>query len=88
MVDTKITYLGLELKNPIIVSSSGLTKDLPRLQKCAEAGCGAAVMKSLFEAEVARNDPTPCYKITATGQQSFTAMNRPPPGALSVMPTN
>jgi len=63
MADTKITYLGLELKNPIIVSSSGLTKDLARLQKCAEAGCGAAVMKSLFEAEVARNDPTPCYKI-------------------------
>jgi len=63
MVDIKTAYLGLELKNPIIASSSGATKDLTRLRECAEAGCGAAVMKSLFEAEVARKDPTPCYKL-------------------------
>ncbi len=67
MTDLTTKYLGLTLKNPIIVSSSGLTKDIAHLQRCAGAGCGAAVMKSLFEAEVARRDPTPCYRFIRRG---------------------
>lgn len=49
MADLKTRYMGLELRNPIIVGSSGLTKSLPRIKQCEEAGVGAVVLKSIFE---------------------------------------
>jgi dihydroorotate dehydrogenase (fumarate) len=52
MIDLSTTYAGLELKTPIIVSSSGLTNSIERIRKIASAGAGAAVMKSLFEEQI------------------------------------
>ncbi len=49
-------YLGLELENPIIVASSGLTKSADRIEKAADAGAGAVVVKSLFEEVLAQTD--------------------------------
>lgn len=49
MADIKTSYMGLELRNPIIVASSGLTKSLSGIKKCADAGAGAVVLKSVFE---------------------------------------
>jgi len=46
------TYMGLELKNPLIVSSSRLTGDLKTVTQCLEAGAGAIVLKSLFEEQI------------------------------------
>ena len=37
------TYMGLELKNPIIVSSSKLTGDIDTIKKLENAGAGAIV---------------------------------------------
>jgi len=52
MADPKTTYLGLDLKNPIIVSSSGLTASVDKVVECEEAGAGAVVLKSLFEEQI------------------------------------
>lgn len=49
MADLSTTYLGLKLKNPILVASSGLAKDAAGVKKCADAGAGAVVLKSIFE---------------------------------------
>jgi dihydroorotate dehydrogenase (fumarate) len=49
MADLSVSYMGLNLKNPIIVSSSDLTKTVGRIKKCEEAGAGAVVLKSIFE---------------------------------------
>ncbi len=46
------TYLGMELKNPIIVGSSPLTSSLDKLKKCEDAGAGAVVVKSIFEEQI------------------------------------
>ena len=46
------TYLGLELKSPIIVSSSSLTGNVESIKRCAEAGAGAVVLKSIFEEQI------------------------------------
>ncbi len=46
------TYMGLELKNPIIVGSSPLTATLEGLKKCEDAGAGAVVVKSIFEEQI------------------------------------
>jgi dihydroorotate dehydrogenase (fumarate) len=52
MIDLSTTFAGLELKSPIIVSSSGLTSSVDRIRKMAAAGAGAVVMKSLFEEQI------------------------------------
>jgi len=45
-------YLGLELKNPIIVASSGLTDSVEKIKELEENGAAAIVLKSLFEEEI------------------------------------
>ncbi|MGQ1786605.1 MULTISPECIES: dihydroorotate dehydrogenase-like protein [unclassified Saccharicrinis] len=52
MTSLNTTYLGLKLKNPIIVSSSGLTNSVDKIQKLVDAGAGAVVLKSLFEEQI------------------------------------
>ncbi len=52
MADLKTMYMGLELKNPIIVGSSGLTSNLDSINKMAKAGASAVVLKSLFEEQI------------------------------------
>ena len=46
------TYLGMTLKNPIIVGSCGLTKTVDQIKACEDAGAGAVVMKSLMEEQI------------------------------------
>ena len=45
-------YLGLELKNPLIVGSCGLTGSVDKILELADAGAGAVVLKSLFEEQI------------------------------------
>jgi len=52
MTDLTTTYLGLELKNPLVASSSPLSKDPQSVKELAEAGVSAIVMHSLFEEQV------------------------------------
>lgn len=52
MTDLKTTFAGLSLKNPIIISSSGLTNSAGKNKKLAEDGAGAIVLKSLFEEQI------------------------------------
>jgi dihydroorotate dehydrogenase (fumarate) len=51
-MDLSTTYLGLKLKNPIIVGASNLVTDLNFLKKLEEAGASAIVYKSLFEEQI------------------------------------
>lgn len=48
-MDLATKYLGLSLKNPIIIGSSGLTKTADMVKRWEDAGAGAVVLKSLFE---------------------------------------
>ncbi len=52
MIDLSTTYMGLKLKNPVIVGSSGLTRNLDNLLTIEEKGAGAVVLKSLFEEQI------------------------------------
>lgn len=52
MVDLKTTFAGLTLRNPIIISSSGLTNSVGKNKRLADAGAGAIVLKSLFEEQI------------------------------------
>ncbi|MBT3274009.1 MAG: dihydroorotate dehydrogenase-like protein [Spirochaetales bacterium] len=52
MADLSTTYLGLKLKNPLIVSSCNLTASVEKILECESAGAGAVVLKSLFEEQI------------------------------------
>jgi dihydroorotate dehydrogenase (fumarate) len=52
MINLKTTYLGLELKNPIIVGASNLVSDSENLKAAEKAGAAAIVFKSLFEEQI------------------------------------
>jgi len=52
MVDLSTSYLGLELKNPLVASASPLSKKIDTVRKLEEAGVSAIVMYSLFEEQI------------------------------------
>ncbi len=51
-VDLHTRYLGLELRSPIVASSSPLTGDLASARRLEAAGAAAIVLPSLFEEEI------------------------------------
>lgn len=52
MVDLKTTYMGLELKNPLVASASPLSEKVETIQALENAGISAVVMYSLFEEQI------------------------------------
>jgi dihydroorotate dehydrogenase (fumarate) len=52
MIDLTTNYLGLKLKNPIVVSASPLTEKLENFARLQDAGASAIVMYSLFEEQI------------------------------------
>jgi dihydroorotate dehydrogenase (fumarate) len=56
MVDLSTEYLGLKLKNPLVPSSSPLSKHLDTARQLEDAGASALVMHSLFEEKIEEED--------------------------------
>jgi dihydroorotate dehydrogenase (fumarate) len=52
MVNLETTYMGLKLKNPLIVGSSGLTNSVENIIEIEKNGAAAVVLKSLFEEQI------------------------------------
>ena len=51
-MDLSVKYMGLELKNPLIIGSSGLTNSVEKVKELEKFGAGAIVLKSLFEEQI------------------------------------
>ena len=52
MADLTTKFMGLTLKNPIIIASSGLTDSFSKIADLERNGAGAIVLKSLFEEQI------------------------------------
>ena len=52
MSNLTTTYLGLKLKNPVIIGASNLVNEIDNVKKMEQAGAAAIVYKSLFEEQV------------------------------------
>ncbi len=52
MVDLSTSYLGFDLKNPIVASSSPLTQKASTASELEQAGVSAIIMHSLFEEQI------------------------------------
>jgi dihydroorotate dehydrogenase (fumarate) len=70
MVDLKTTYLGLELKNPLVASASPLSEKVETVKALEAAGVSAVVMYSLFEEQIIRESQELDYFLNA-GIESF-----------------
>jgi len=52
MAELTTKYLGLTLRNPIVIGSSGLTDSVNKIVELDKNGVGAVVLKSLFEEQI------------------------------------
>lgn len=52
MADLTTKYMGLTLRNPVVIASSGLTDSFKKVSNLEQNGAGAVVLKSLFEEQI------------------------------------
>ena len=90
MADLRTRYLGMELRSPLVASSSPLTGTLDGLRRLEAAGAGAVVLPSLFEEELAEAgafgpEPGPAGRPgTGPGRAPTCRWSRQARAALSI----
>ncbi len=67
MANLSTNYMGLNLTNPIIASSSGLTGKLKDIVELEKNGIGAIVLKSIFEEEIISETRDNINRMHASG---------------------
>jgi dihydroorotate dehydrogenase (fumarate) len=78
MSDLSTRYLGLDLKNPLVVSASPLSEDLVLVAEMEAAGAAAVVLPSLFEEQLLLEGES-LSRSLSRGTESF-------PEALDYLP--
>jgi dihydroorotate dehydrogenase (fumarate) len=58
MPDLSTTYMGVTLKNPIVVAASSISNYVDKVKKAEEVGAGALVIRSLFEEQIQYDQTT------------------------------
>ena len=53
MANLTATYMGVQLKSPLVVAASSISSYVDRVQMAENAGAGALVIRSLFEEQIA-----------------------------------
>jgi dihydroorotate dehydrogenase (fumarate) len=71
MIDLSTSYLGLNLRNPVVCSASPLCQDLGTLARMQAAGAGAVVLHSLFEEQIER-DSLDLSRFLEHGTESYS----------------
>lgn len=69
-VDLSTKYLGLNLKNPLVVAACPLTESVDKLRRIEDAGAAAAVLPSLFEEQI-EHDELEISRVYEHGAESF-----------------
>jgi len=69
-IDLGTTYMGLELKHPVVASPSPLSATLDGIMRLEDAGAAAVVMLSLFEEQVQQPIET-MARIMGSGEDGF-----------------
>ena len=82
MTDLSTTYLGLELKNPLVVLRLPLSRKLDHARKLEEAGVAAIVMYSLFEEQIVRESLELDHYLSRGADTYAEALSYLPDGGL------
>ena len=81
MADLKTTYLGLNLKNPLVAGASPFANHLDLVKQLEDNGVSAIVMNSLFEEEITHESLRLDYflnKGTESQPEAQTYLVEPP----------
>lgn len=70
-MDLTTTYMGMKLRNPLVVSACPLSRDVAKVKELEDAGAGAVVMFSLFEEEI-RHESLELDHYLSYGTNSFS----------------
>ncbi len=70
MIDLTTKYLGLKLKNPLVVSASPLSEDIGNIRRMEDSGAAAIVLPSLFEEQI-QVESRALDKFLQQGTESF-----------------
>jgi len=79
-MDLTTNYMGLKLKNPLVPSSSPLSKSLDSVKMLEDAGASAIVVYSIFEEQITHEAGELDHYLTY-GTESFAE-------ALSYFPSS
>jgi len=80
------TYLGLELRSPLVASAGPLASTAGGVRRLADAGVGAVVLPSLFEEEIRRESERD-FRLALAGTESYAeALSYLPDAALDPWP--
>ncbi len=82
MSDLSTTYLGLNLKNPLVASASPLSRKIDKARKLEEAGISAIVMYSLFEEQIIHESLELDYFLTRGTESYAEAISYLPDGGM------
>jgi dihydroorotate dehydrogenase (fumarate) len=87
MVDLSTTYLGLQLKNPLVVSASPLSHKVDTVRALEAAGASAVVLYSLFEEQIINEGMVVDHFLNRVSELSNEARSYfPEPNNFSVGP--
>ena len=77
-VDLSTNYLGLKLKNPVVIAACPLTQSLDYLRRLEDAGTAAVVLPSLFEEQI-EHEEAEFTRVQEFGTESFARPSRTSP---------
>jgi dihydroorotate dehydrogenase (fumarate) len=69
-MDLSTAYMGLALRNPLVASASPLSTTVDGVRRLADAGVGAVVLHSLFEAQLLK-EAAQNARLVDAGTESF-----------------
>jgi dihydroorotate dehydrogenase (fumarate) len=82
MTDLTTTYLGLNLKNPLVASASPISKKIDDARKLEDAGISAVVMYSLFEEQIIHESRELDHYLTRNTDTYAEAQSYLPDGGM------
>lgn len=74
-MDLTTTYLGIKLKNPLVVSSAPISSDVDKVKRLEELGAAGIVMYSLFEEQINREIEEIDYYLSYRNEFYAEALN-------------
>ena len=86
-MDLSTPWLGMRLKNPLVVGASPMVDDLGTVRRLEDAGAAAIVLHSLFEEQILREEQAAHRVFETSGESSAEALSYfPAADGLSIGP--
>src|SRR2546422_32426 len=75
MIDLSTTYLGLQLRTPLVASASPLSQEIDGIRRLEDAGASAVVLYSLFEEQLRQEKLELEHRLSAGTERRCSSSN-------------